>query len=174
MTHAARNRTVSTGFVVIGLALAALAPAEEAPRPEGPASDASGDSVRIVAIRPDPSVPLIAGDEVRIEVEVEYAFGGSDGALALVVQGDGFAMQSEKEPVSPGRGVASLEVTFTVPGTAKLEVFTPLAAEGSHQASAVDGRSFSVKTGKPRDRHSRMLGGGSVGLELDHVPPGGR
>lgn len=104
-----------------------------------------GTSVRIVSMSPNNSGALKVGETVQLKVEVEYTFSASNGNLALVVQSaDNTLVAQDMEVVLKGSEKTVFEVTFVVPNTKTIAVFTPISAEGQTKTSTVDMKAYKV------------------------------
>ena len=104
-----------------------------------------GSTVRITSISPSNAKALHIGDSVRLRVEVEYSFTASNGTLGLVVQAaDNTLLAQDMEVVLKGNEKTVFEVSFEVPKTKSIAVFTPISAQGQTKTSTVDMRAYKV------------------------------
>jgi len=104
-----------------------------------------GTNVRIVSLSPSNSTALEVGDTVQLKVEVEYTFTANNGNLALVVQAtDNTLLAQDMEIVLKGNEKTIFEVTFEVPNTKSIAVFTPISVEGQMKTSTVDMKAYKV------------------------------
>ncbi|MDB5874767.1 MAG: hypothetical protein JWQ07_4209 [Ramlibacter sp.] len=107
----------------------------------------SGSTVNITEITPNPAGPMTVGSEVKLRATVAYALTSDSGTLGLVVQ------DAKNKPLAQivnvvlkGGGTESLEVSFTVPDTTAIHVFTPLSGQGQGATSTVATRSYRVQS----------------------------
>lgn len=138
-------KSVSAFIVVVGasMVLAACSGKREADANAAPV----GSTVSITDISPSVPGPLTVGQDVRLQVSVAYALTSESGTLALVVQdGKNTALGEVVNVVSKGSGTEKLEVSFKVPDTNAVHVFTPLSAQGQAATSTVATRSFRVQS----------------------------
>ena len=118
--------------------------------------------IKIMQIRPDPSVPLEAGSEVHFEVQLEYYVNEDSANVALSIQRGEYSGGSivpigyATESLTPGRGTLILEPTVKVPDTKLIEVFASLMISGQTRTSIVDMKSYKVLAGNA-DYHDNYI-----------------
>jgi hypothetical protein len=110
--------------------------------------DSSSDSIKIVAIAPDPGTALRVGEKVSFRVEVEYSLASApSGAITLVIQqGESGRrpLANETEVVEKGKAKLVLRKEIEVPETSAIQVFTPLTVQGGTSTGIVDTRIYKV------------------------------
>lgn len=127
--------------VLVGVIAAALGGCERSDS----AKPAAIGAVRIVALSPETTTPLKAGEKVTIRVDVSYRLLADAGAVGLVVQVEGGPGLAQKmEPVRKGSGKATLSAEFIVPQAMTIQVYTPLQAQGQKETTIVDLRTYRV------------------------------
>ena len=142
-------RAGSTRAAVTG-ALAALCITCATAKSVGPkASDR--DSVRILAVSPDPSGKLHPGETVKFHVKLRSNLTSADSAeVGLVIQdqgGSSLRKGGAQSHLTVARGAETVEVwdEVTVPvGARWIDVTVPLFPEGSHETAVTDNVRFEV------------------------------
>jgi hypothetical protein len=107
----------------------------------------SGSTVSITDITPSVASPLMVGQDVNLQVNVAYSLTSDSGTLALVVQDSkNTSLGQIENVVLKGSGTEKLAVSFKVPDTNAIHVFTPLSGQGQSATSTVATRSFRVQS----------------------------
>jgi len=105
-----------------------------------------GTVAQITGISPDTTQVLRAGERIRLKVDVAYALTAETGSIELIVLADdNSSVAKDVKAVTKGRGTATLQAEFLVPGTTAIRVFVPLVVQGPNAAFMVDGRAFQVR-----------------------------
>lgn len=108
------------------------------------------DSVKILSLTPLNNSPFYAGQEINIEVEVQYNLESSEnGAITLVIQraeSGHRVLANESDFVLKGNGIVKLNKKLIIPETRGLIIFTPLSPEGSNSTTIVDSKMYKVLT----------------------------
>lgn len=106
-----------------------------------------GSTVSITQISPSTGNPLTVGDEVKLEVSAAYALSAESGTLGVIVQdAKNTPLAQTVNVVLKGGGTEKFQLSFTVPDTGAIHVFTPLSAQGQTATSTVAARSYRVKS----------------------------
>lgn len=115
-------------------------------RSPGSASSApSGSTVSIVEMTPSTGSLLSAGAAVSLKVKVAYTLTSDSGTLGLVVQdSNNVPLAQTMSVVLKGSATEEMNVSFTVPDTKAVQVFTPLSAQGQTATSTVSSRAYKV------------------------------
>ncbi len=138
-------RQFATGFVLF---LATTLPVLCVAQSTSPSETSSGSSVKILTIAPDVSESLFIGQRVSLAVAVEYTMAKESGTLSLVVQRGESGFQPlayVTEVVQRGRETTTLKVSFEVPDTRAITIFTPVANQGDSHTYIVDTRAYNVR-----------------------------
>jgi hypothetical protein len=101
-----------------------------------------------LTIAPDVSESLFIGQRVSLAVAVEYTMAKESGTLSLVVQRGESGFQPlayVTEVVQRGRETTTLKVSFEVPDTRAITIFTPVANQGDSHTYIVDTRAYNVR-----------------------------
>jgi uncharacterized membrane protein len=107
----------------------------------------SGSTVSITDVSPSVASPLTVGQEINVQVSVAYALTSESGTLGLVVQdGKNTPLGQVVNVVLKGSGTEKLAVSFKVPDTNAIHVFTALSGQGQAATSTVATRSFRVQS----------------------------
>src|SRR5713101_7344671 len=116
--------------LIAGIASLAAALSAACQRTDVSASAApTGSFVKIANISPDTSVPLRAGDQVK--VQVDYSLTSNAGTVNLVIQAaDHSSLAHNMEVLQKGTGKVTLVAEFVVPHSSAVQIFTPLSAQG--------------------------------------------
>ncbi len=132
--------------LIAGIASLAAALSAACQRTDVSASAApTGSFVKIANISPDTSVPLRAGDQVKVQVEVDYSLTSNAGTVNLVIQAaDHSSLAHNMEVLQKGTGKVTLVAEFVVPHSSAVQIFTPLSAQGQTSTSTVDTRAYKV------------------------------
>lgn len=105
----------------------------------------SGSTVSITEVTPSTGSPLVTGQAVNLKVKVTYALTSDSGTLGLIVQDANNAPLAQSvNVVLKGSATEELSVSFTVPETKAVHVFTPLSAPGQVATSTVSSRAYKV------------------------------
>jgi hypothetical protein len=106
----------------------------------------SGSTVSITQISPSTGTLLTVGEEVKLEVSASYALTAESGTLGVIVQdAKNTPLAQTVNVVLKGGGTEKFHLSFTVPDTSAILVFTPLSAQGQTATSTVATRSYRVK-----------------------------
>ncbi|MDO8932976.1 MAG: hypothetical protein Q7U97_11320 [Rhodocyclaceae bacterium] len=137
--HISRNLICAAALVGTSFLLACS--------PEKSFNAPTGSTVSITQITPEVGKPLTVGEEVKLQVSAAYALSAESGTLGLIVQ------DSKNTPIAQvvnvvlkGGGTEKLEVSFKVPDTSAVHVFTPLSGQGQEATTTVATRSYRVKS----------------------------
>jgi hypothetical protein len=132
-------------YILLGMVVFFLAACSEDECPSVECSN-SGDSVKILSVKPEQTVGLKVGDTVKIAYEVEYNLESSEiGQIALVVQSaSNEIIANEFYVASKGQHKEVLEAEIVVPDTRLIHVFTPLSPQGRSQTTIVESRLHKV------------------------------
>jgi hypothetical protein len=115
--------------------------------PQKSSNAPTGSTVSITQITPEVGKPLTVGDEVKLQVSAAYALTAESGTLGLIVQDAKTTPIAQVENVVlKGGGTEKLEVSFRVPDTSAVHIFTPLSAQGQVATTTVATRSYRVKS----------------------------
>lgn len=105
-----------------------------------------GTVAQITGISPDTTQVLRAGERIGLRVDVGYVLTAEAGSIELIVLADdNSSIAKDAKAVMKGRGTASLQAEFVVPGTTSIRVFVPLVVQGAGSAFMADGRAFQVR-----------------------------
>lgn len=110
-------------------------------------SEANKGSIKIVSIKPEPTVILTVGQKVDMEVVAEYTLNKNSGRASIVVQSkEGTSLDTITDSVNlqKGSGKVTLHQNFVVPDTPEVHVSVPLFAGGSSQTGIVDARTYNI------------------------------
>jgi hypothetical protein len=89
-------------------------------------ADAKG-TISIVAIEPDPGIPLRIGESVHLRLVVKCTTAIDETRIKLIVQGANVGeIVRQEEPVKRGASEKTFSVDFTVPDTLEVDVLLPL------------------------------------------------
>src|SRR6266481_3776478 len=78
----------------------------------------TGSFVKIANISPDTSIPLRAGDRVKVQVDVDYSLTSDAGTVNLVIQtADNSSLAHNMEVLQKGTGKVTLVAEFVVPNS---------------------------------------------------------
>ena len=104
-----------------------------------------GSTVSIVEISPSVGIPLSPGQNVELRVKASYSLTSESGTLGLVVQdANNVPLAQTVNVVLQGRGTEEVSVSFVVPETKAVHVFTPLSAQGQSATTTVSSRAYKV------------------------------
>lgn len=130
--------------------------------------DSIKDTVHIVSISPDISMPLCVGDSVEIEIEVEFKVSTLPATVTLNVQNGDFTEQifksileikdvsEQKEGLNSfilatktidileKQGRAKIKVSFIVPMCSSIQIFSPVMVQGEDATNIIDNRFYVV------------------------------
>jgi hypothetical protein len=82
---------------------------------------------------------------VNLKVKVAYTLTSESGTLGLVVQdSNNQALAQTVSVVLKGSSTEEMNVSFTVPDTKAVQVFTPLSTQGQAATSTVSTRAYKV------------------------------
>jgi len=131
--------------IIFGVFIFILAACSEGECPSVECSN-TGDSVKILSVKPEQTAELKVGDTVKIAYEVEYNLESSEiGQIALVVQSaSNEILANEFYVASKGQHKEVLEAEIVVPDTRLIQVFTPLSPQGRSQTTIVESRIHKV------------------------------
>ncbi|MGE0267119.1 MAG: hypothetical protein AB7S78_01505 [Candidatus Omnitrophota bacterium] len=118
---------------------------------EGSLNDENGNALRIISISPDPSSPLIMGQTVQFEVELEYKVQNPNAVISLNIQKgeltENFSnvlIASKTVVLTNHSGVTKIQQEFRVPKTGAVMVIIPLLMAGNNKTSVNDMRAYKV------------------------------
>jgi len=112
---------------------------------EAAASAASGASISIASINPDPAQPLRAGESVKLKVEADFSLPSGEGMVGVVVHGpDNKPIQSNLKPVTGRAGKHITEIDFVVPNITQVSVQIPLYVKGENKSVQVAMKQYQV------------------------------
>lgn len=84
---------------------------------------------------------------MELKVKVAYKLTSESGTLGLVVQdANNTPLAQTVNVVLKGGGTEAFALSFTVPETKAIQVFTPLSSQGQAATSTVSSRAFKVSS----------------------------
>jgi hypothetical protein len=105
-----------------------------------------GSTVSIIDVQPSTGQALTVGDKVALKIKVAYALTSESGNLGVVVQDDSNTPLAQKiHVVLKGGGTEEFNLSFEVPNTNAIHIFTPLSAPDQPATSTMSTRSYRVK-----------------------------
>jgi len=128
-----------------------------------PNLESNENTVKIVSISPDNSKPLHIGDNVEMELDVEYSVSRSPAQIGLNIQnGDisneefvnsigeesdkvlALLIATKSEVISKKQGNVIIKQSFVVPEVSSIQVFASLMLEGDQSTDKVDTKFYKV------------------------------